>query len=122
MAPSFFELSATTPPPACPPGLRLHVDGGVYRLLGCATNAGDLRPAAVYEHLHPFEPGVWTRPLDEFNVRFLPLGPTGAAALMAIDRATRQADIASRKALRREREAAELAAAELKGRAGGPSA
>jgi 8-oxo-dGTP diphosphatase len=90
------------------PSFWLHADGGVYRLLSMATCSQTGAPTAIYEHLHPFERGVWTRPLDEFRHRFSPLGPNGAAALLATDKHARQIDIASRKAERRAREAAEL--------------
>lgn len=108
MSPTLPEPPPATPSPGFEPGLRLHVDGGVYRLLAWAKNAADSEPAAIYEHLHPFAPGVWTRPLAEFNLRFAPLGKRGAAALMAIDPALRQADVAARKARRRALEEAEI--------------
>ena len=50
--------------------LFLHVDGGLYRLWGQVKSADTGEPLVLYEHLYPFEPGFWTRSLDQFQLRF----------------------------------------------------
>lgn len=91
----------------------LHVDGGLYRLLGEGKSAEDRSRVAIYEHLHPFERGVWTRPWEEFELRFSPISHERAHELLARDSAQAQRDISQAKAQRRQNAA--LAAPERAG-------
>ena len=83
---------------------HLHVDGGLYRLAGCALNSDTLGPMAIYEHLHPFEQSFWSRPLSEFEHRFEPIGSEQAQAILALPREALSQKIAQSKADRRTRE------------------
>jgi 8-oxo-dGTP diphosphatase len=86
----------------------MHVDGGLYRLLGVGKAAQDGQPEALYEHLHPFERGVWTRPMSEFSERFSPISETRAAELLGRDPARAREEITAAKARRRALEAAPI--------------
>ncbi|MBV1776492.1 DUF1653 domain-containing protein [Burkholderiaceae bacterium DAT-1] len=47
-----------------------HIDGGYYRYVSLARHADDQSDVVVYEHLWPFNPGVWVRAAAEFHSRF----------------------------------------------------
>lgn len=85
--------------------LRLHVDGGLYRLWGRVKNADTGLPVAVYEHLHPFERGFWTRDLAEFELRFSPIDAKEAALVMAVPAQELRAAVNGNKVRRRAQEA-----------------
>lgn len=87
-----------------------HVDGGLYQLATLGKSSEDGSPVAIYEHLHPFERGMWSRPWPEFSRRFLPIGPERAGELLARNQEQARAEVSDRKARRKSREAAELCA------------
>lgn len=78
-----------------------HVDGGLYRLLHRARHADDTSEVIVYEHLWPFEPGVWVRNAEEFRMRFFPIGAEECRQIMTRERAEYQAQVLAAKAQRR---------------------
>lgn len=87
------------------PNYHLHVDGGLYALRSIAQSSEDQSSVAVYEHLFPFAPGVWTRPLGEFEKRFERIDEAQAQTLLAMDPATRRQAITEAKSARRAKEA-----------------
>ncbi|SMC19542.1 Protein of unknown function [Andreprevotia lacus DSM 23236] len=78
-----------------------HVDGGYYRWIADARHSEDLSPVVVYEHLWPFERGIWVRPAGEWAGRFSPVGVDEVVAALRGDRAQAQAAVTTAKALRR---------------------
>lgn len=78
-----------------------HVDGGIYRLLHCARHADDTSEVIVYEHLWPFEPGVWVRNAEEFRMRFFSISAEECRQIMSEERAAYQALVLAAKAHRR---------------------
>lgn len=82
-----------------------HVDGGLYRKMFEAKSSEDSSPVVIYEHLHPFEKGVWSRPLTEFARRFAPVDAARAASLMERDPEAARREVSDRKARRKAAEA-----------------
>lgn len=78
-----------------------HTDGGLYRFVAYARSADTTGPVVVYEHLWPFEAGLWVRDREEFEARFSPID--GAAIELALtgDRQAAQAAVNAAKAARR---------------------
>lgn len=84
----------------------LHVDGGLYRFLNVGKDAASALDVVIYEHLHPFERGIWTRPVDEFNLRFSPISDVRAQQILDLLAEPLRQAIAGHKARRRAQEAA----------------
>ncbi len=78
-----------------------HIDGGLYRFIYHARDADTAGPVVVYEHLWPFEAGIWVRRADEFFARFSPVSPEFVEQALAGDREQAQQAVSSAKALRR---------------------
>lgn len=78
-----------------------HLDGGYYRLFAEARCAETTGPLVVYEHLWPFEPGLWVRERDEFFSRFTPVDEAEVRSAQAGERAAAQAAVTEAKAQRR---------------------
>jgi len=86
------------------PSYYRHVDGGIYRFFTAATHTDGLEPHAVYEHLWPFEPGPYIRPISQWNQRFSAISEAQAANLMQGSREAAQQAVTACKAMRREAE------------------
>ncbi len=78
-----------------------HIDGGLYRLLHNARHADDASEVIVYEHLWPFEPGIWVRRADEFRQRFHAIDAGAYQAIVCADRISYQQQVTAAKAARR---------------------
>ncbi|QNM98006.1 DUF1653 domain-containing protein [Chitinimonas koreensis] len=78
-----------------------HTDGGFYRFVAHARSADTAGEVVVYEHLWPFEPGLWVRDRAEFEARFAPIDAAAVEAARAGDRAAAQAAVTAAKAARR---------------------
>lgn len=83
-----------------------HVDGGIYYLINTAENANDNVCYAVYYHLWPFEAKRWTRPMDEWNLRFSPISSEEARKALSVDQEEAQRLVMDNKAKRRAAEKA----------------
>lgn len=81
-----------------------HVDGGLYRSISLARHADDGSVVMVYEHLWPFEPGVWVRGKDEFEQRFIETSEAACIAAMQEDREQARQAVQKAKASRRGHE------------------
>ena len=81
-----------------------HIDGGLYRSISLARHADDGSLVMVYEHLWPFEPGVWVRDKDEFELRFLETSEAAYVAAMQGDREQARQAVQNAKASRRSQE------------------
>lgn len=89
-----------------PPIYYRHIDGGYYRLICHAKHSDDLAEQVVYEHLWPFAPGYWVRPLSEFQRRFTPVAESEWLEAQKQPRAAAQEHISRQKAERRATEKA----------------
>lgn len=78
-----------------------HLDGGLYRFVAHARSADTTGELVVYEHLWPFEPGLWVRDRAEFEARFFPVAAGEVEAARQGDRAAAQAAVTAAKAARR---------------------
>lgn len=78
-----------------------HTDGGYYRYLMAAYSSADQSEKIIYEHLWPFEPSIWERPVAEFSARFCPVTAEDLKVAMQRDRTTVQEEIAQAKKQRR---------------------
>lgn len=78
-----------------------HVDGGLYRLVAHARSADTERDMVVYEHLWPFDRGLWVRDREEFEARFTPTIKTVVDAALQTDRVMAQTKVRDAKAKRR---------------------
>ena len=78
-----------------------HIDGGLYRFIAHARSADDESEVVVYEHLWPFDPGVWIRKRTEFEARFAPTDEMNVKRAMKQDRGEAQAQVRAAKAARR---------------------
>jgi hypothetical protein len=78
-----------------------HVDGGLYRFVAYARSADDAGDVVVYEHIWPFEQGLWVRKRAEFEARFSPTDEMTVKRAMKQDRAEAQERVNAAKALRR---------------------
>ncbi len=83
-----------------------HVDGGYYRLTCHARHCDDLTEQVVYEHLWPFTPGYWVRPLSEFQRRFTAVPESEWLTAQTQSREEAQERITRQKAQRRATEKA----------------
>ena len=81
-----------------------HVDGGLYRFVAYARSADDTGELVVYEHLWPFEQGLWVRRRAEFERRFAPTDEMTVKRSMKQDRSEAQAQVNKAKAERRAAE------------------
>jgi hypothetical protein len=88
-----------------------HVDGGLYRFVTYARSADTAGDVVVYEHLWPFDPGLWVRDRKEFESRFAPIDEPAVREALAGDQAAAQAQVTAAKSARRARQAAQGAAA-----------
>lgn len=79
-----------------------HIDGGLYRSVCLARHADDGRTVVVYEHLWPFEPGIWVRDQEEFERRFTETSEAACISAMQQDREAAQRAVQTAKALRRQ--------------------
>ncbi|WP_159674945.1 DUF1653 domain-containing protein [Andreprevotia sp. IGB-42] len=70
-----------------------HMDGGFYRFIAEARHSEDLSPMIVYQHLWPFDPGVWVRPAGEWAGRFTPVEENVVIRGMQGDRTAAQAAV-----------------------------
>jgi hypothetical protein len=78
-----------------------HIDGGLYRFIANARSADDAGDVVVYEHLWPFEQGLWVRKRSEFESRFSPTDEITVKRAMKEDRVKAQERVNAAKALRR---------------------
>jgi hypothetical protein len=78
-----------------------HTDGGLYRFVAHARSADSAKEVVVYEHLWPFDPGLWVRDRQEFEDRFLSIALEIVQQEMRLDRAHAQATVTAAKAARR---------------------
>jgi hypothetical protein len=78
-----------------------HIDGGLYRFVANARSADDAGDVVVYEHLWPFEFGLWVRKRSEFEARFSPVDEITVKRAMKHDRTEAQERVNAAKALRR---------------------
>ncbi|WP_137939369.1 DUF1653 domain-containing protein [Chitinivorax sp. B] len=78
-----------------------HIDGGLYRFITHARHADDAGEVIVYEHLWPFEPGIWVRKADEFMSRFTPIQEADVNIAMQGDRQQAQQAVNIAKTARR---------------------
>jgi hypothetical protein len=78
-----------------------HIDGGLYRFVANARSADDSGDVVVYEHLWPFEFGLWVRKRSEFETRFLPVDEITVKRETRQNRADAQEKVNAAKALRR---------------------
>lgn len=78
-----------------------HVDGGLYRSICVARHADDGNEVVVYEHLWPFEPGVWVRDKEEFLQRFRETSEAACREAMQQDREQARQAVQQAKAARR---------------------
>jgi hypothetical protein len=78
-----------------------HIDGGLYRFVANARSADDAGDVVVYEHLWPFEQGLWVRKRSEFEARFSSVDEITVKRAMKEDRAEAQVHVNAAKALRR---------------------
>lgn len=78
-----------------------HVDGGYYRREGVAKSSEDLSAWVVYEHVWPFERGMWIRPQAEWFSRFTPVSEAEVVVALGGVREQAQAAVARAKAARR---------------------
>lgn len=78
-----------------------HIDGGFYRFVAHACSADDAGDVVVYEHLWPFDRGLWVRKRAEFETRFSPVDELTIKRAMKEDRETAQVAVNSAKAKRR---------------------
>jgi len=86
------------------PSYYRHVDGGIYRFFTEATHTDGLESHAVYEHLWPFEPGPYIRPISQWHKRFSAISEAQAMSLMQGNREDAQQAVTVCKAKRRETE------------------
>ena len=84
-----------------------HIDGGLYRFLSYARCADTDTELVVYEHLWPFEPGLWVRSRRDFETRFAPTDEIAVKRAMKQDRAEARERVNAAKTLRRATTAAE---------------
>ncbi len=89
----------TAPAPA--PGHYRHTDGGFYEVKGMARDSRDGSAVVLYDHVWPFEAGLWTRPLEEWASRFTPVTAETVAAARRGDRAALQASISAARLARK---------------------
>jgi hypothetical protein len=78
-----------------------HVDGGLYRFVAYARSADDAGEVVVYEHLWPFERGLWVRKQAEFEDRFSAVDELTVERAMKEDRTDSQERVNAAKAQRR---------------------
>jgi len=78
-----------------------HIDGGLYRFVAYARSADDAGEVVVYEHLWPFDAGLWVRKRDEFESRFSPIDEITVKRAIKQDRTEAQERVNTAKALRR---------------------
>ena len=78
-----------------------HLDGGLYRSICMARHAGDGSEVVVYEHLWPFELGVWVRNKEEFLLRFRETSEAACQEAMQQDQELARQAVQQAKAARR---------------------
>lgn len=78
-----------------------HLDGGLYRFVADARSADTDGEVIIYEHLWPFEPGLWVRERTDFLARFQPVDAATVAAAQQTERSAAQAAVNAAKAKRR---------------------
>ncbi|WP_269533871.1 DUF1653 domain-containing protein [Chitinimonas sp. BJYL2] len=78
-----------------------HTDGGLYSFVAHARSADTTGPLVVYEHLWPFDQGLWVRDRTEFETRFTPCTKAEVDAAMQGKRDEAQAAVNAAKAARR---------------------
>lgn len=98
------DKAAPAPEPELPTKgeMFIHTDGGYYRFYSLAKSTQDQSPQVIYEHVWPFEPSVWSRPLDEWNSRFTKVEST---TQVFPERERYQELVSQRRAKRKEYEA-----------------
>lgn len=71
-----------------------HRYGGVYLCYGLGLSTVDKSEHVVYQHVYPFEPGIWIRPASEWTEdRFKLLTLYEMGTLLGKDRNAFQAEI-----------------------------
>lgn len=84
-----------------------HVDGGCYQVISRGKETETAVEMVAYIHRYPFEPTWSFRTAENFDgmtdgqKRFTPITPAAAQAMMAVDRATAQENVAAARANRR---------------------
>ena len=86
---------------ALPKHFYRHSDGGIYRVTYLARHTENLVPLVIYEHVWPFAPSIWARPLPEWAARFTPVSHNEVAQAMKGDRGQAQEAVVQAKASRR---------------------
>ena len=101
------DKAAHAPEPELPTKgeMFIHTDGGYYRFYALAKSTQDQSPQVIYEHVWPFEPGVWSRPLDEWNSRFTKVEDSKDSKFWEANRKGYQELVSQRRAKRKEYEA-----------------
>ncbi|HTE43009.1 MAG TPA: DUF1653 domain-containing protein, partial [Steroidobacteraceae bacterium] len=78
-----------------------HTDGGLYRFVAYARSADTTKDVVVYEHLWPYDQGLWVRDREEFEARFDGIDADVVEAEMQLKQSDAQAKVSSAKAARR---------------------
>jgi len=78
-----------------------HIDGGLYRFVAYARSADTAGDVVVYEHLWPFERGLWVRDRADFEARFKPIEFAVVNQAMSENREAAQQQVNAAKAARR---------------------
>jgi hypothetical protein len=82
-----------------------HTDGGLYRLKELSTSTVDKSTWVVYEHVWPFEPSTWHRPLAEWESRFTQVSATVIVEAVKGNREAAQEEITRKREARKSAEA-----------------
>ena len=85
-----------------------HKDGGIYKFVQVVRYSDRVSEDGVlYEHVWPFEKGMWVRPVGEWaDDRFVPIGPGAATEFIdSMSRSEAQEYVKANKQRRKEHEA-----------------
>lgn len=75
-----------------------HRHGGIYFVSDVATHTGTKDRLVIYDHVYPFEPATWARPIEEWTEeRFTQLSGEQLTTLLNRDRETFQKEITAAK-------------------------
>jgi hypothetical protein len=85
-----------------------HIDGGLYRFVAHARSADAEGEVVIYEHLWPFDQGLWVRNRPDFEARFSPTDEVTVKRALKEDRLQAQAKVDAARAARRAAKKAEI--------------
>lgn len=75
-----------------------HRHGGIYFVTDVATHTGTKERLVIYDHVYPFEPATWARPIEEFTEeRFTLLTGEQVVTLLNRDRELFKSEITAAK-------------------------